>query len=965
MANHPHCSPEPDRLLSETDTLLPSVEASQSNSTSKTRPHVNAIPSPKPSRWRTSTTKTWRWKPAMAHLSRQRRQIVQSSVPQVQVHRPAVHRQNPSPPRKRKNDAPGQPIKHAGKRRRLMGRPRNEWTPTRLRKLVRLYLMTNLDIVEISKVLQDKGFQPCKRDIQKQLNLLLQSRPDQIRLKGHTTKTRLAVLRECKNLRKTRRTRSYNHQRELRLEESVQEFKQKEPECAPESDDFISTPLDSIDPADWSWLDLGLGDPYNGAFAGMESEKLQNSSDCDSRLLAGTSVVGSSHDVFGVALPTSPPKYPHAADTPITSYSIPGPNWPLTGSQQSLGEISLDVGTDTNLSREKSLLRVDLDLWVELNYNLNPGVSSPSQHPQHRDSQLDRISIAPVPKRLSRVSSMGISSLKRRLSAGYTDSYLGEIKSLMEHLSISNISSISASRTGTSRQSKYSISSFTTQSDLTPPIPAGEELEVIRDLIDKEAHPQILPGAFPRFCWGHLSANRLRRCDHGPETLKRQPLCQPAGPVSFRSMRGDVLSRIINYTVKRVDIHETDTFGNSVLHIATELGAKPSYLLSLIKMDANINAVNNAGQTFLHLFKLGHRKFEDIRPLLTHIYFNGFKFDQHDHYGQTAVHSLVRPCSHNHHYKGFSRISPSCKHGDIKEQIIKHLTSLTVDIPTSRDNLGYTVVGCLKSLVATPPSLHELYHDCLTAGGQTSVPKASHEDLFLHNYEKDNKIQTMEDLQQYEIHADLLRTILKAKSDPLIEDSSGRNALHCLAEVSFDLPIPGTAPSTTTQATESPTKQSDALYSPHEQHLVDILAASVNPNNHDRKGMTPLMAFIIHDRPREDEASTIRILNRLIEAGADVNRRNRKGETALHIAIKLGRKAATKVLLEKHANVHARDNRSVGVVALGYKSTEKLAHDGSLYAQILLCITLAINAGAGSKPTILDEWGLPQWRIRA
>lgn len=41
-----------------------------------------------------------------------------------------------------------------------MGRPKNGWTPTRLRKLVRLYLMTNLEVVEIAKVLQTKDFKP-------------------------------------------------------------------------------------------------------------------------------------------------------------------------------------------------------------------------------------------------------------------------------------------------------------------------------------------------------------------------------------------------------------------------------------------------------------------------------------------------------------------------------------------------------------------------------------------------------------------------------------------------------------------------------------------------------------------------------------------------------------------------------------------------------------------------------------
>ena|SRR6187402_42572 len=46
------------------------------------------------------------------------------------------------------------------KRMKQMGRPKNGWTPTRKRKLVRLYLMTELDVDEIGEVLRAKGFQP-------------------------------------------------------------------------------------------------------------------------------------------------------------------------------------------------------------------------------------------------------------------------------------------------------------------------------------------------------------------------------------------------------------------------------------------------------------------------------------------------------------------------------------------------------------------------------------------------------------------------------------------------------------------------------------------------------------------------------------------------------------------------------------------------------------------------------------
>jgi len=46
------------------------------------------------------------------------------------------------------------------KARKAMGRPKNAWTASRSRKLVRLYLMTSLDVDEIAKVLRTKDFAP-------------------------------------------------------------------------------------------------------------------------------------------------------------------------------------------------------------------------------------------------------------------------------------------------------------------------------------------------------------------------------------------------------------------------------------------------------------------------------------------------------------------------------------------------------------------------------------------------------------------------------------------------------------------------------------------------------------------------------------------------------------------------------------------------------------------------------------
>jgi ankyrin repeat protein len=65
------------------------------------------------------------------------------------------------------------------------------------------------------------------------------------------------------------------------------------------------------------------------------------------------------------------------------------------------------------------------------------------------------------------------------------------------------------------------------------------------------------------------------------------------------------------------------------------------------------------------------------------------------------------------------------------------------------------------------------------------------------------------------------------------------------------------------------------------------------------------MAFIRNDlSPNFERKITADVLQLLIDAGASVNRSNRKGETALHIAMRLGRPSAVEVLLNNYAHTH-------------------------------------------------------------
>lgn len=196
----------------------------------------------------------------------------------------------------------------------------------------------------------------------------------------------------------------------------------------------------------------------------------------------------------------------------------------------------------------------------------------------------------------------------------------------------------------------------------------------------------------------------------------------------------------------------------------------------------------------------------------------------------------------------------------------------------------------------------------------------------------------------------MLKTVIKAGNDPQYEDNFGRNGLHCLAEVS--LTLSGTEEIKLDNAAQK-------LCPRRQRYLNQLLESGVNPNSYDCEGCTPLMSFIIHIRD-ESEEQTIQLLGLLLEGGANINNRNRQGESALHIAVRLGRRNVTQFLLSRGAKVHARTSRGFGVLAHGVKYSDKASEDSLLYAQICLCIDLVGRAGAIAAPTILDEWASPE-----
>jgi ankyrin repeat protein len=551
---------------------------------------------------------------------------------------------------------------------------------------------------------------------------------------------------------------------------------------------------------------------------------------------------------------------------------------------------------------------------------------------------LDTESLLPTRGRPSRESVLTMTSLNRRLSAKYTPSYLDDVMSLLEHHTISG-SSTRNSEISSRRSSK----SFLRQSEIRRGLTAMDEQPV---LPVKVKPPVVLPGVFHTYCVAQINQNSLERCRH--DGL----LCEHTSPDTLRFFVSYLDSGKILYSrLEHRRINDVDRFGNSILHVAASLKAPVKYLIKLIKLKANINATNAAKETFLHLV-VAPTQADDICLLLEILSRNSFNFGRHDQHGQTSLHVLTRPWLPR----------------DYLIKVIRKVHSLGFVLPTSRDNLGFTLLNQMKHVgthaLGFDPDEDMAYRlslglTCHTQGYvvrpydnktvESSIVQRKH------HHGKDEAqdfTHAMEDFQ-LKYHTDLLATIVTAGDKPWFEDSKGRNSLHCLAEVAIDVPKRNN-PSPHTQLPENEICGDRNIL--RENYLEGLLAAGVNPNNYDKAGNTPLMAFIIHTRVEEDDDTTLRILNRLLDAKAGIHRRNRQGETALHLAIKLGRRAATKFLLQKGAHVYARNKKGMGILEVGLEACKKLGHDEALYSQILLSMSLVMSAGAVSSPTIVLEW---------
>jgi len=107
------------------------------------------------------------------------------------------------------------------------------------------------------------------------------------------------------------------------------------------------------------------------------------------------------------------------------------------------------------------------------------------------------------------------------------------------------------------------------------------------------------------------------------------------------------------------------------------------------------------------------------------------------------------------------------------------------------------------------------------------------------------------------------------------------------------------------------------------------------------------------------------IIKAIFQCGAEVDLRDRNGDTALAIAAKRGLRPAVLCLIELDANPNSRDYQENGILSQATKCLLRTQTDTKRYAGILSCIALLTDFGAKANPTVYDEWVAARFYKRA
>lgn len=374
------------------------------------------------------------------------------------------------------------------------------------------------------------------------------------------------------------------------------------------------------------------------------------------------------------------------------------------------------------------------------------------------------------------------------------------------------------------------------------------------------------------------------------------------------------------------DLTYCDAFGNTLLHFFAAR-AHPALLLRvLIEHDGLSRCLNTSGESFLHCLSRAWYAGDAIylRVLLRHLAcdnsHNSLDVYSKDIYGRSIFHLMAE-----------SIIS--------RETLAELMELFDSDVYATRDAFG-------------------------------TVPEATRSKIPSQDHHKTDKQPDTLDPAEYQ--ARLRETIdrVYACEDKRAENEGGWNGLHCTASIiisqnsllafnkipnlTVEHPVLGKNFNHKKVEHDSSTK----VFKKREDIMLDLIGLGVDVNAYDAVGNTVLMHFVAYLPEDDDQKTPVNIIDRIIESGADIQARNRVGETALHVAVRLGKKRAMRKLVTEGANVHARDIHGRTPLRTLADEIQKAGNDSVTYAHLEACFTwLSAQGEAKLRSSVLDEWG--------
>jgi ankyrin repeat protein len=328
-------------------------------------------------------------------------------------------------------------------------------------------------------------------------------------------------------------------------------------------------------------------------------------------------------------------------------------------------------------------------------------------------------------------------------------------------------------------------------------------------------------------------------------------------------IKGPILEALITPVTAR----QTDSAGNTILHVAVQNNADTITIGKILDQSANVNARNRKGDTALHIAARTNQK-----DASEYIISRGADIFSSNSSGESPLYiALANP-------------------GGVLTWMFNHQTV------AAHDGLGNTMLhyAALWRMDRMIPFIIQqgVLPEAANATGETPLFWAVKYD-----------------------GASTVRTLLAARANINARDSLGNSSLHAAvqwnaknaATTLLDLGIDANA-----RSLNGITPLHDAVRLSYTEMIQILISHGANIEIRDLGGNTPFMEAV--------RGGNIDTINLLARYGADPQTRNANGETPLHIAALTENTQVIQALLNMGGSIHARNtrNRTPFQIALGY-----------------------------------------------